>query len=120
MNIPNMMNLENCMRKIDISASEKDGTTFLLESRPKSEYQEYCDIFNAFITGPAIEKREIAELTQKYQHFYNVLISLPVETKISNELEGAVYEVAIEAEMQGFIYGIKLFEALLNKQLVTA
>jgi len=28
--------------------------------------------------------------------------------------------VAIEAEMQGFIYGFKVFELLLNKELATA
>lgn len=28
--------------------------------------------------------------------------------------------VAIEAEMQGFIYGFKVFEILLNRELATA
>ena len=77
-------------------------------------------MFNCFITGPAVEGREITELTEKYQKFYEVMKSTQLKAKESNRLEDALYGVAIEAEMQGFIYGFKMFDALLNKRLVTA
>ena len=96
------------------------GGEFLLEGKPRSEYEEYCDMFNRFITGPAVEGREITELTEKYQKFYEVMKSTQLKAQESNRLEDALYGVAIEAEMQGFIYGFKMFDALLNKQLATA
>lgn len=37
-----------------------------------------------------------------------------------NVAEDSVMGVAIEAEMQGFIYGFKVFEILLNRELATA
>ena len=102
-------------KKVAVSAEVGGG--FLLEGKPRSEYEEYCDIFNRFITGPAVEGREIAELTEKYQTFYEVMKATQLKVKESNKLEDALYGVAIEAEMQGFIYGFKMFDALLNKQL---
>lgn len=96
------------------------GSEFLLEGKPRSAYEEYCNMFNRFITGPAVEGREITELTEKYQKFYEVMKSTQLKTQESNKLEDALYGVAIEAEMQGFIYGFKLFDALLNKQLAVA
>ncbi len=96
------------------------GSGFLLEGKPRSEYEEYCNIFNQFITGPAVEGREIMELTEKYQKFYEVMKSTQLKVQESNKLEDALYGVAIEAEMQGFIYGFKLFDAMLNKQLTVA
>ena len=96
------------------------GSGFLLEGKPRSEYEEYCDMFNQFITGPAVEGREIAELTEKYQKFYEVMKATQLRARESNEIEVAVYGVAIEAEMQGFIYGFKMFEALLNRNLEVA
>lgn len=96
------------------------GRGFLLEGKPRSEYVEYCNMFNRFITGPAVEGREITELTEKYQKFYEVMKSTQLKAQESNKLEDALYGVAIEAEMQGFIYGFKLFDALLNKQLAVA
>ena len=77
-------------------------------------------MFDQFIAGPAVEGREIAELTEKYQKFYEVMKATQLKAKESNKLEDALYGVAIEAEMQGFIYGFKLFDALLNKQLAVA
>ena len=93
---------------------------FLLEGKPRSEYEEYCNMFNQFITGPAVEGREIAELTERYKKFYEVMKATQLRAKESNELEDALYGVAIEAEMQGFIYGFKMFDALLNRQLEVA
>lgn len=99
--------------------SEADSG-FLLEGKPRSEYGGYCDMFNRFITGPAAEGREIAELTEKYRIFYEAIKSTQLKAWESNKLEDALYGVAIEAEMQGFIYGFKMFDALLNKQLAMA
>lgn len=96
------------------------SSEFLLEGKPRSEYEAYCDMFNQFITGPAVEGREIAELTEKYQKFYEVMKGTQLKARESNKLEDALFGVAIEAEMQGFIYGFKMFDALLNKQLATA
>ena len=96
------------------------GSGFLLEGKPRSEYEEYCNMFNQFITGPAVEGREIAELTERYKKFYDVMKAARLRAKESNELEDALYGVAIEAEMQGFIYGFKMFDALLNRQLEVA
>lgn len=104
--------------KVTVSAGADGG--FLLEGKPRSEYEEYCDMFNRFITGPAVEGREITELTEKYKKFYEVMKSIQLKAQESNRLEDALYGVAIEAEMQGFIYGFKMFDALLNKQLATA
>ncbi len=96
------------------------GSGFLLEGKPRSEYEEYCNMFNQFITGPAVEGREIAELTERYKKFYDVMKASQLRAKESNELEDALYGVAIEAEMQGFIYGFKMFDALLNRRLEAA
>lgn len=85
---------------------------FLLEGKPRSEYEKYCNMFNQFITGPAAEGREIIELTEKYQKFYEVMKSTKIRVQESNKLEVALYGVAINAEMQGFIYGFKMFGAL--------
>lgn len=93
---------------------------FLLEGKPRNEYQEYCEMFNQFITGPAVEGREIAELTEKYEKFHEVMKGSQLRAKESNDIEAAVYGVAIEAEMQGFIYGFKMFDALMNKRLEVA
>lgn len=108
----------NDIVEIVLKASAESG--FLLEGKPRSEYEEYCNMFDQFIAGPAVEGREIAELTEKYQKFYEVMKATQLKAKESNKLEDALYGVAIEAEMQGFIYGFKLFDALLNKQLAVA
>ncbi len=105
-------------KKVAVNVEASGG--FLLEGKPRTEYEEYCDMFNRFITGPAVEGREIAELTEKYQYFYEAMKSAQLKAQESNRLEDALYGVAIEAEMQGFIYGFKMFDALLNKQLATA
>ena len=105
---------------VKVSSGLQMGNGFLLEGKPRSEYEEYCNMFNQFITGPAVEGREIAELTERYQQFYEVMKAVPLKARESNELENALYGVAIEAEMQGFIYGFKMFDALLSKQLATA
>lgn len=96
------------------------GSGFLLEGKPRKDYEPYCDVFNKFISGPACEGREISELTEKYQAFYKVMQDFQLTAKDSNRMETAMYDVAIEAEMQGFIYGFKLFDAILNTRLQVA
>lgn len=96
------------------------GSGFLLEGKPRKEYEPYCNVFNQFITGPACEGREITELTEKYQEFYKVMQDFQLTSKDSNRMETAMYDVAIEAEMQGFIYGFKLFDEILAARLRAA
>ena len=91
--------------------------SILMDGRSRTECQKIKELFDRFITGPALENREIAELTEKYQMFHDIMKKTQIKVKESNKIEGAVYEVAIEAEMQGFIYGFKLYEELLNRQL---
>lgn len=106
--------------EVKTKTAVKIDSNFLLEGKPRNEYEEYCNIFDRFVTGPAAEGREIVELTDKYKNFYDVMKATQLKASESNKLEDALYGVAIEAEMQGFIYGFKMFDALLNKQLATA
>lgn len=93
---------------------------FLMDGRSRTECGKIKEIFDRFITGPGLEKREIAELTQRYREFHDVMKKAQMQARQSNEIEEAVYGVAIEAEMQGFIYGFKLYEELVNRRLVVA
>lgn len=102
------------------SVSVSMGSGFLLEGKPRSEYETYRNMFDQFITGPGVEGREVTELTEKYQRFYEVMKATQLKARESNALEVALFDVAIEAECQGFIYGFKLFDELLNRQLATA
>ena len=77
-------------------------------------------MFDQFIEGPAIENREIEELGEKYEEFYKAMGCLNDDSAAKRKVEDSVMGVAIEAEMQGFIYGFKVFELLLNKELATA
>ena len=107
--------VKQVLKFLSETLEDGQGYGFLLEGKPRSGYEEYCNMFNQFITGPAAEGREIAELTDKYQRFYEVIRAMKLEAKDSNKLEYALYDVAIEAEMQGFIYGFKLFGTFINE-----
>lgn len=100
-----------------IAEAEEDEEV-LMNGRSRAECQKIMDLFNRFITGPGLEKREIAELTEKYRQFHDVLKNINIKARESNQIEVAVYGVAIEAEMQGFIYGFKLYEELMNRSVV--
>ena len=78
------------------------------------------NLFDQFIEGPAIENREIEELGAKYEEFYKAMGGLNDDVAAKRKVEDSVMGVAIEAEMQGFIYGFKVFEILLNRELATA
>ena len=108
---------EEMGRRFGRDSPEVEGE-FLLENARKEDYEKIRDIFNMFITGPAAEGREIPELTEGYQGFYSALDDVGVNSREHNKISTAVYRVAIEAEMQGFIYGFKLFDKLLSRSLV--
>lgn len=98
-----------------------DGqVTFLMNGRSRTECGYIKELFDRFITGPAIENREIEELGKKYEEFYQVMAGIKTTAKETSRLESAVMGVAVEAEMQGFIYGFKVFELLAGKALATA
>lgn len=94
--------------------------TILMNGRSRTECGYIKNLFDKFVTGPAIENREIEELSRKYKEFYQILRSAGMDDKENGQLEDAMMGVAIEAEMQGFIYGFKVFEVLLNKSLAVA
>ena len=60
---------------------------------------------------------EISEVEETYKQFYELIDRLRLRVRERNALESALFELAIEAEMQGFIYGFKLYGALSDKQL---
>ncbi|MCI8564339.1 MAG: hypothetical protein HFH69_12655 [Lachnospiraceae bacterium] len=97
---------------------EVQRDSILMDGKSRAECSKIKEIFDRFITGPGLEKREIAELTEKYQQFYDVMKKAEMKAKQSNDIEEAVFGVAIEAEMQGFIYGFRLYEELISRQLV--
>lgn len=105
--------------KRELVREKNEQSSILMDGRSRMERQKIKGLFDRFITGPALENREIAELTEKYQIFHNVMGEVQMQVKETNKIEGAVYDVAIEAELQGFIYGFKLYEELLNRQLLT-
>lgn len=95
--------------------SEQYG--ILMNGRSRTECKKIKELFDRFIAGPALENREIAELSEKYSVFHTAMKEVDLNAKENNKIEGAVYDVAIEAEMQGFIYGFKLYEELLKRSL---
>lgn len=94
--------------------------TILMEGRSRTECGYIKDLFDKFVTGPAIENREIEELSLKYKEFYRVMENAISSSAEKNRLEDVAMGVAVEAEMQGFIYGFKVFEVLANRALATA
>lgn len=78
----------------------------------ESGYKDVRELFNQFITGPKGENREIPELTQAYERLRAVMEAQVLGAKADTAITSAVYDVAIESEMQGFIYGFQLFGAV--------
>lgn len=95
----------------------EENVQFLLNGEARAEYGKICKVFDDFITGPGMEGREIKELTESYEQFYNAMQIVGLDIQNKKRLESALAGVAIESEMQGFIYGFKLFDALLNRML---
>ena len=91
-----------------------------MKGRSRTECSYIKNLFDQFIEGPAIENREIEELGAKYEEFYKAMGGLNDDVAAKRKVEDSVMGVAIEAEMQGFIYGFKVFEVLLNRELHVA
>lgn len=68
------------------------------------------------------EKKFAKAYTPKKTVNYENLVKMAYQEKAKGKrkVEDSVMGVAIEAEMQGFIYGFKVFEILLNRELATA
>ena len=98
----------------------KTQDDILMQGRSRTECTYIKNLFDQFIEGPAIENREIEELGEKYEEFYKAMGCLNDDSAAKRKVEDSGMGVAIEAEMQGFIYGFKVFELLLNKELATA
>ena len=94
--------------------------SILMKGRSRTECGYIKSLFDQFIEGPAIENREIEELGAKYEEFYKAMGRLNDDAEAKRKVEDSVMGVAIEAEMQGFIYGFKVFEVLLNRELSVA
>ncbi|MCM1245769.1 MAG: hypothetical protein NC293_09025 [Roseburia sp.] len=82
----------------------------------RSDHRRICEIFDDFITGSGLEGREIKELTESYQQFYNVMQLADLDIRDKRRLEDALAGVAIESEMQGFIYGFRMFEKIMMQR----
>lgn len=98
----------------------KTQENILMKGRSRTECSYIKNLFDQFIEGSAIENREIEELGAKYEEFYKAMGGLNDDVAAKRKVEDSVMGVAIEAEMQGFIYGFKVFEILLNRELATA
>lgn len=114
--------LENFKKEIRkrFHGEKEPEEMILMNVRSRTECGYIKNLFDNFVTGPAIENREIEELSQKYEEFYRVLRNAGMAASENSQLEDAMMGVAMEAEMQGFIYGFKVFEVLLNKSLIAA
>lgn len=71
-------------------------------------------LFNQFIGSEKGDEREIPELTAAYQNFNRVLDAHIMSSRAETAITAAVYDIAIESEMQGFIYGFQLFGAIMK------
>lgn len=71
-------------------------------------------LFNQFISSGKGDEREIPELTEAYRNFNKVLDAHIMSARAETAITAAVYDIAIESEMQGFIYGFQLFGAIMK------
>lgn len=106
-------NVYSIVGKISKSDIESLFDGFLLEDRPTSEYEYISKMFNDFINVNA-EGREIKELTKSYRELELSMNDLNISPKENNQLLYLIFDVATKAEMQGFIYGVKIFGLLLG------
>lgn len=111
------MKREMVIRFGEASTLRGNGGKFLLEGSPREEYENICRMFNDFITGPGLFGREIPELTASYEKLYGAMKEAGGGIKNMQKIESAMMDVAIDAEMQGFVYGFRLFDAMLTKSL---
>lgn len=90
---------------------------FLLKGEAREDYGKICEVFDDFITGPGMEGREIKELTESYEQFYRAMQIVGLDIQDKKRLESALAGVAIESEMQGFIYGFRLFAEMMIRRV---
>lgn len=108
-----------CYGKIRDGVSKMRG---LLEKRKNAESCEtneksgndIKELFNQFINSGKGDEREIPELTEAYRNFNKVLDAHIMSARAETAITAAVYDIAIESEMQGFIYGFQLFGAIMK------
>ena len=93
---------------------------FLFENKPKETYKEYSEIFNMFLDSTAYNGREIAELTDEYSAFIRAMDEIRLSAQENNKMLFAMHDVAMKAEKQGFIYGLKLADTLLSNRVQKA
>lgn len=94
----------------------------LLEKRKNAEScetneksgNEIKELFNQFISSRKGDERETPELTEAYRNFNKVLDAHIMSARAETAITAAVYDIAIESEMQGFIYGFQLFGAIMK------
>lgn len=96
---------------------EVKDSGFLLSGEARKDCKKICDVFDEFITGPGLEGREIKELTESYQQFYSAMQIVGLDLQDKKKLESALAGVAIESEMQGFIYGFRMFEEMIMRRI---
>lgn len=78
-------------------------------------YRDVRELFDQFITSKKGEEREIPELSKAYEVFNKVMNKEIRSARTNNAITTAVYDIAIEAEMQGFIYGFQLFGSIMQE-----
>lgn len=103
----------------------RDGASKMRELLEKRKNAESCgtneksgndikELFNQFISSRKGDEREIPELTEAYRNFNKVLDAHIMSARAETAITAAVYDIAIESEMQGFIYGFQLFGAIMK------
>lgn len=92
-----------------------ESSSFLIKGEARSDCKKLCEVFDDFITGPGLEGREIKELTESYQKFYDAMQSIDMDIRNKKRLESVLAGVAIESEMQGFIYGFRMYEEMMRQ-----
>ena len=103
----------------------RDGVSKMRDLLEKRKNAESCEtneksgndikeLFNQFISSRKGDEREIPELTEAYRNFNKVLDAHIMSARAETAITAAVYDIAIESEMQGFIYGFQLFGAIMK------
>lgn len=95
----------------DLLEKRKNAESCETNEKPGDDIKE---LFNQFISSGKGDEREIPELTAAYQNFNRVLDAHIMSARAETAITAAVYDIAIESEMQGFIYGFQLFGAIMK------
>ena len=102
--------------EIQAAMKEMEDRDFFFERKPREVYGDYSKIYEMFIDHSIEHGREIAELTDSYDSYVNKVQNTDLPTPKINGLMFALYDVAMDAEKQGFIYGLRTAEMLLAKR----